>query len=185
MDIIEYLLPYNDLLEKRDLSKVDMIVFHCTEIPTIAETREITEKIIDDQDISYGTSGHYYIDRDGQVYRYVEDDRVAHHVASYNYRSIGVELVNSGRYPEWYSTKNQVPTEKYTEAQILSSIDLMDFLKQRIPSLSIIKRHSDLDKRLITSIDNSNVKVCRKIDPGPLFPWDKIDRAWHNIVRRS
>jgi len=180
MRIIEDLLPYTDLLKKRDPTVIDIIVFHCTELPTLAEAREAALKVLRNQ---IGNSGHYYIDKDGQIYRYVEDDHVAHHVIGHNETSLGIELVNTGRYPNWFSVKNQIPEDKYTEAQILSAIELMSFLKNRYPNITKIMRHSDLDTRLVPADDDPDIEVKRRIDPGPLFPWNDILREWENITR--
>jgi len=173
MKIINDLLPYNANLEKRDVHTIDMIVLHCTELPTIREARQYGERILYKKSRT-GNAGHYYIDRDGQVYRYVEDDRVAHHAKEYNHRSIGIEIVNHGRYPHWFHSTHQVPTEEYTPGQIESVIKLLLYLKKKYPVITTLKRHSDLDREKIAAEDNPNILIRRKIDPGPLFPWEKV-----------
>ena len=135
-----------------------------------------------DGDSKCGISGHYYVDRDGKVYRYIEDNRIAHHVISYNQRSIGIEFVNFGRYPNWYSTETQVCTEEYSDAQIKTAVELMYYLKRNIPSLQLIRRHSDLDTRWVVSSNNTQKQVRRKIDPGPLFPWNKLEMEWSKVL---
>ncbi|ODS31876.1 MAG: N-acetyl-anhydromuranmyl-L-alanine amidase [Candidatus Scalindua rubra] len=185
MKIIDNLLSYNNLLKVRDLSSIDIIVFHCTELPTLADARKEGEKIIPGRKEKCGNSGHYYIDRDGQIYRFIEDNRIAYHVISHNDHSIGIEIVNIGRYPDWYSTKNQIPTEEYTKAQIDSTVELLAFLKKKIPSLKTIKQHFELDNQMVISSDKPNIKVSRKIDPGPLFPWAKIVNVWQELLKIS
>jgi N-acetylmuramoyl-L-alanine amidase len=180
MRIINDLLPYNDNLEKRDVQTIDMIVLHCTELPTLEEARQHGERIRY-KESKTGNSGHYYINRDGHIYRYVEDNRVAHHVIGYNQRSIGIEIVNTGRYPHWFLSTHQVPTEEYTQAQIKSVIDLITYLKNRYPDISGLKRHSDLDLEKITAEDNPGILIRRKIDPGPLFPWEKVLHQWEKV----
>jgi N-acetylmuramoyl-L-alanine amidase len=180
MRIINDLLPYNDNLEKRDVQTIDMIVLHCTELPTLEEARLHGERIRY-KESKTGNSGHYYINRDGHIYRYAADDRVAHHVIGYNQRSIGIEIVNTGRYPHWFLSTHQVPTEEYTQAQIKSVIELITYLKNRYPNISELKRHSDLDLEKITSEDNPGILIRRKIDPGPLFPWEKVLRQWEKV----
>ena len=173
MKIIKDLLPYNDNLEKRNVRDIDMIVLHCTELPTLKEARQIGEKIRYKKSKT-GNSGHYYIDRKGQIYRYAADDRIAHHVIGYNQRSIGIEIVNTGRYPNWLLSTNQIPTEEYTREQIESVIELCLYLKKRYPGISKLKRHSDLDLEKIEAEDNPDILIRRKIDPGPLFPWKEV-----------
>ncbi|HEY1589462.1 MAG TPA: N-acetylmuramoyl-L-alanine amidase, partial [Rhodanobacter sp.] len=62
-------LPYVAHLPERTASAVELVVLHCTELPDLATAREYGEKPLYDNGI--GNSGHYYIDRDGAVYRYV------------------------------------------------------------------------------------------------------------------
>ena len=91
-------LPYELKLEARPLSQIDLVVIHCTEVPTLELSREFGERVLY-AGSGTGNSGHYYIDRDGGVVLYVRPERVANHVRGYNPRSIGIELVNTGRYP--------------------------------------------------------------------------------------
>jgi N-acetylmuramoyl-L-alanine amidase len=48
---------------------VELVVIHCTELPDLAIAREYGERALYDN--GTGNSGHYYIDRDGAIYRYV------------------------------------------------------------------------------------------------------------------
>jgi len=180
MKIINDLLPYNDNLEKRNVQDIDMIVLHCTEVPTLKEARQYGERIRY-KGSKTGNSGHYYINRDGQIYRYVEDDRIAHHVREYNQHSIGIEIVNTGRYPDWLLSTNQIPTEEYTREQIKSVIELCLYLRKRYIGISKLKRHSDLDLEKIEADDNPDILIRRKIDPGPLFPWKELLSKWEKI----
>ena len=177
MRIIDDLLPHNDSLSLRDVGEVAMVVLHCTELPTLKDARDAALR-----KPGTGASGpaeaHYYIDRDGSVSRFVNDDRVARHVAGHNEHSIGIEMVNLGRYPDWFASGQQVPTEEYPEGQILSLLDLLSELRHRLPSLRELRRHSDLDKRLVPARDNPKTMVHRRIDPGPLFPWERVLCAW-------
>ena len=178
--IIDRLLPYNDNLEERDTASVRSIVLHCTELPTLEMAAEYGERIVYEGSRT-GNSGHYYIDRDGTVYRYVRDNRVAHHVAGHNHDSIGIEIVNNGRYPHWFRSTAQTPVEKYTGAQIVALKGLLGYLKRRYPHISRLSRHSDLDTRKIEAEDNPAVFIRRKIDPGPLFPWEEILAEWNRL----
>lgn len=181
MKIINRLLSYNKFLEKRDTATIDKIVLHCTELPTLTQARKAAEKVYREGKKTWGNSGHFYIDKDGQVYRFIDENRVTHHVFSHNRNSIGIEIINAGRYPNWHSSKSQVPTEEYTEAQISSLLELLVFLKKRLPNISMINKHSDLDRRMVHASDDPSVKVHRKIDPGPLFPWRFIKKQWEEI----
>ena len=182
--IIDQLLSYNDNLDKRDTLSIEMIVLHCTELPSLEMAREYGERIIYEGS-GTGNSGHYYIDRDGSIYRYVEDERIAHHVFSFNPGSIGIEIVNNGRYPHWFRSTDQIPEEEYTAAQIDAVKKLLRFLKKQYPLISKLSRHSDLDTRKIEAEDNPRILIHRKIDPGPLFPWDEILAEWVKIDRNA
>src|SRR5688572_12849764 len=130
--IQEDLLPYNDRLEQRDTSKLDLIVLHCTELPTLQMAREFGEREVL-ADTKTGLSGHYYLDRDGTTYRYVTDDRVARHVIGFNANSLGIEVVNLGRFPNWFHSNHQACTEPYPPAQVESVRNLLLFLKRNYP----------------------------------------------------
>jgi N-acetylmuramoyl-L-alanine amidase len=180
MKIVEDLLPYNDRLKQRDTNTLDLIVLHCTELPGLQMAREFGERIVNEESQT-GLSGHYYVDRNGAVYRYVQDDRVAHHVVGHNAKSIGIELVNAGRYPGWFMAGSQAFSEKYTDAQIESLKELLGFLRQRFPQITRLARHSDLDTRTIPSQDQPDVRIRRRLDPGPLFPWEEIQNWWQSL----
>ena len=124
-----------------------------------------------------GNSGHYYIDRDGGVEEWVPPDRIAHHVRGLNDRSIGVELVNRGRYPDWYDSGRQRMTEPYAARQIQSLTGLIHDLQRTLPSLRWIAGHEALDTAMVAASDSPDLQVRRKRDPGPLFPWDTVMRS--------
>ncbi|MBP3985910.1 N-acetylmuramoyl-L-alanine amidase [Pseudoxanthomonas helianthi] len=165
-------LPYEAKLASRLLGDIDLVVIHCTELPDLAMAREYGERAL--YDSGTGNSGHYYIDRDGSVHRYVAEDRVAHHVRGYNPRSVGIELVNTGRYPHWLAAGHQAMDEPYTEAQIASLIELLRQLSAALPNLRFIAGHEDLDTTQVPASDDETVSVQRKLDPGPLFPWARV-----------
>ena len=165
-------LPYERLLQARPRSAVDLVVIHCTELPDLPTARSFGEEVR--YDSGTGNSGHYYIDRDGSVHQYVDVERVAHHVRGYNPRSIGIELVNAGRYPDWLAAGNQSMGEPYPAAQIVALQDLLESLQQELPSLKFIAGHEELDTTEVPASDDETVQVRRKLDPGPLFPWRQI-----------
>ena len=169
-------LPYELKLDARPLSQIDLIVIHCTETPTLDSAREFGERVLYEGS-GTGNSGHYYIDRDGRTTLYVRPDRIAHHVRGYNPRSIGIELVNTGRYPHWRDSKHQAMDEAYPEAQIVALIALLAQLQQQFPGVKFIAGHEDLDREMEVAMDDPNVQVPRKRDPGPLFPWDMVMEA--------
>ncbi len=108
-------------------------------------------------DPARAVSSHYLIGSDGTLYQLVDEDRRAWHAgASYwggntdlNSASIGIELDNTG-------------TEPYSEAQIVSLLDLLKGLKERyrIPTSNFLA-HGD-------------VAPGRKVDPSRYFPWERL-----------
>ena len=166
-------LPYVDRLELRDPATIDMIVIHCTELPDIAAAREYGE-CIHYADTATGNSGHYYVERSGLIHQWVPLERIAHHVRGYNDRSIGVELVNLGRYPYWLDSRHQAMTQAYTEQQLLALLELLSVLRSQTPNLRWIAGHEALDTEWVPASDDPAKRVARKQDPGPLFPWPRI-----------
>ena len=171
--IIERPLPYAGLLQPRLLAQVELVVVHCTELPDLATAREYGERVLYPHS-GTGNSGHYYIDRDGSIHRYVAHDRIAHHTRGHNARSIGIELVNTGRWPHWLDSRHQAMDEAYAEAQIEALAGLLRQLQADLPSLRHIAGHEDLDTTEVEASDDPSVKVRRKRDPGPLFPWPRM-----------
>ncbi len=167
------LLPYEERLDKRGLDQIDLVVIHCTELPDFAMAREYGERVQHAQSQT-GNSGHYYVDRDGSVHAFVRPERIAHHTRGYNPRSIGIELVNTGRYPHWYDSRHQAMDEPYTAAQIESLVALLKVLRAQLPALRWIAGHEDLDTAQIPASDDRSKSVARKRDPGPLFPWSHV-----------
>jgi N-acetylmuramoyl-L-alanine amidase len=166
-------LPYESRLDARPLSQVDLVVIHCTEVPTLAESRRFGEKVLYEAS-GTGNSGHFYIDRDGALWQYVAADRVANHTRGYNPRSIGIELVNTGRYPNWFASDHQAMDEPYTPAQIDALVALLQRLTATHPALRFVAGHEDLDTDTVAASDDPSRQVRRKRDPGPLFPWDYV-----------
>ncbi len=170
--IQKHALGYENLLEDRNRLHIELLVIHCTELPDLATARSYGEAI--HYSSGTGNSGHYYIDRNGEVYQWVKPEKVAHHVKGHNKQSIGIELVNLGRYPDWHHSRNQEPTEVYPDKQISALVSLIKHLQSLLPNLKHIAGHEDLDQDQIPATDDPAVSVRRKIDPGPLFPWDQV-----------
>ena len=117
-----------------------------------------------------GVSSHYLIDAaPPTIYRLVDENRRAWHAGESTWRgrtwlnasSIGIELVNPG-YRDTPAGRVWYP---YPQAQIEQLIALLRDIQQRhqLPLDSIIG-HSDIAPQ-------------RKVDPGPLFPWQQLAEA--------
>jgi len=173
LPIHQWPLSYESRLEQRAPSAIDLVVIHCTELPDMAMAREYGERV-HYPGKGTGNSGHYYIDTDGSVHRFVAATRVANHTRGYNSRSIGIELSNIGRYPNWGDSKHQQFTRPYTKAQIDALLALLRLLRNELPDLKYIAGHEDLDTRLEPASDDPSVMLRRRQDPGPLFPWNEV-----------
>ena len=173
LSIHDWPLPYESRLQMRPREQVDLVVIHCTELPDLPTAREFGERI-HYAATGTGNSGHYYIDLDGAIHRFVADTRVANHTFGYNPRSIGIELSNIGRYPHWGDSKHQAFTVPYTQAQIEALLALLRQLRHDLPNLKYIAGHEDLDRRLEPASDDASVMLHRRQDPGPLFPWGDV-----------
>lgn len=166
-------LPYVEQLAARDVASVSLVVIHCTELPDLATAREYGERILYSES-STGNSGHFYIDRDGRVHEFVPVTHVANHTRGFNPQSVGIELVNRGRYPSWFDSRQQTMTEPYTSPQIASLKALLAKLHRELPNLVEIAGHEDLDTAEVEASDDAMLRVRRKRDPGVMFPWPDI-----------
>jgi len=171
--MIQHPLSYVQRLVTRELGAIDLVVIHCTELPNLSTARAWGEKIIYPETRT-GNSGHYYIDRDGRIEQWVPPNHVAHHTRGFNSQSIGIELVNNGRYPNWFHSGHQQMTEEYPVAQIDALCDLLKHLLELLPGLKEITGHENLDTTSLESEDEGEIMIRRKVDPGPCFPWQTI-----------
>ena len=166
-------LPYVERLHARPVDAIDLVVIHCTELPDLATAREYGERVLYPAS-GTGNSGHWYVDRDGGIVEYVPATRVAHHVRGYNPRSVGIELVNTGRWPRWLDADHQAMDEPYPDIQIEALLALLARLRADLPALRAIAGHEDLDTERVPAADDPDVRVARKRDPGPRFPWPRV-----------
>jgi N-acetylmuramoyl-L-alanine amidase len=109
-------------------------------------------------------SSHYLINPDGQVYQLVPEARRAWHAGrgswagetDMNARSIGIEIANGG---------HKYGAPPFEEVQIETVIALCT---------DIAARHDIPATRVL---GHSDIAVGRKIDPGEMFPWDRLAAA--------
>ena len=104
-------------------------------------------------------SCHYFINRNGNIYKMVDDNKIAWHagkskwknIRNLNKCSIGIEIQNKGHF-----------------------IDYQNFPKKQISSLIVLIK-SLLKKYKIKKsnvLGHSDIAPLRKKDPGEKFPWD-------------
>lgn len=134
---------------------ISMIVLHYTEMP---EPGSALAKMCDPHS---KVSAHYLIGEDGEVIRLVpESERAWHAGVSYwrgvhdvNSASIGIELDHPG---------HQHGYRPFAEAQIDALVPLLH---------RMVSEH-DIPRANV--VGHSDVAPTRKIDPGELFPWDRL-----------
>ena len=156
MKIVER--PSPNCNERQGVSAADILVLHYTGMRTCEEAvARLT-------DAAAKVSAHYTIDEDGTVYRHVPERMRAWHagvsswrgVSDINSRSIGIEIVNPG---------HEFGYRGFPEAQIDAVVRL---------SQVIVRRHSIAARNVI---GHSDVAPGRKIDPGEMFPWQRLAHA--------
>lgn len=143
-------------------SRVDSLVLHYTDMLSA----DAAMKLLCDPNAK--VSSHYLIDKQGKIFRLVEEDKVAYHAGvSYwrgqeglNESSIGIEIDNYG---------HVFGPEPFPEAQIDSLIKLLNDIRSR---------HSIKDTHIVA---HSDIAPLRKKDPGELFPWARLHQKGHGI----
>lgn len=145
----EYLMPY---FEDRKLP-IEMIILHCSAY-SIDKCIEVWNE--------YKVAPHYVITEDGELIKMVEENKKAFHAGmgywngregSMNEGSIGIEIINATLGQE---------DNSYTEAQIITLIDLCKNLMQKY------------DIKPWNVVGHSDVAPSRKADPGRAFPWQRL-----------
>ena len=133
---------------------VSMVVLHYTEMEREAALERLT-------DPEAKVSAHYFISEVGEVVRLVDEEKRAWHAgASYwrghrdvNSASVGIELDHPG---------HGLGYREFANAQIEALLPLLN---------DIVRRH-DIPRANV--VGHSDVAPARKMDPGELFPWDRI-----------
>lgn len=136
-------------------AQIDILVMHYTGMRT---AEEALQRLCDPE---AKVSSHYTIDEAGRIYRHVDESKRARHAGvswwagerDVNSRSIGIEIVNPGH------EFGYVP---FPEAQIGAVMAL---------SHEILERHAIPPERVV---GHSDVAPARKMDPGELFPWERL-----------
>ncbi|MHC5652683.1 peptidoglycan recognition protein family protein [Stappia sp.] len=141
--------------ERPEGAPIDMLILHYTGM----ESAEAAVRRLCDPRAE--VSAHYVVDEDGTVLQMVPEARRAWHAgASYwagerdvNARSIGIEIVNPG---------HDYGYRAFPDAQIEAVIALCR---------DICARHAIPAWRVLA---HSDVAPARKVDPGELFPWNRL-----------
>jgi N-acetylmuramoyl-L-alanine amidase len=143
-------------------SLIDTVIIHYTDMVSAeAALQRLCDPVAK-------VSAHYLIDEAGRVFALVDDEHRAWHagVSSWqndnniNDRSIGIELAYTG-----HSASPNGILPDYPESQIKVLIALLSHLQRQYPILP---------ERVL---GHEDVAPGRKIDPGPQFPWPRLEAA--------
>jgi len=134
---------------------INMVVIHYTEMKPV-ETA--LERLCDPE---AQVSAHYLITEEGKVIRLVPEEKRAWHAgASYwrghkdvNSASIGIELDHPG---------HGLGYRGFADAQF----------EALVPLVARIVQEHDIPRANV--VGHSDVAPARKVDPGELFPWDRL-----------
>ncbi|UAB79663.1 N-acetylmuramoyl-L-alanine amidase [Erythrobacter sp. SCSIO 43205] len=137
---------------------ISMVVIHYTEMKPVETALDRLT------DADAGVSAHYLITEDGEVIQLVSEEKRAWHAgASYwrgvkdvNSASIGIELDHPGHDPANGGYRG------FEEAQFEALVPLV---------ARIVK---DYDIARANVVGHSDVAPMRKVDPGELFPWERL-----------
>ena len=136
----------------RSLSNIRFLIIHYTGMQS---ARVSMNKL---KNPKSKVSCHYLIDRNGAIFRMVEDNKIAWHAGrskwkntkNLNKYSIGIEIQNKG---------HLIKYQNFPKKQIFSLIKL---LKKLMKKYNIKKENI---------LGHSDIAPLRKIDPGEKFPW--------------
>ncbi|WP_112662594.1 N-acetylmuramoyl-L-alanine amidase [Microvirga flavescens] len=144
--------------ERKDGRRPDMVILHYTGMPSETEALQWLCNPVSQ------VSAHYFVFEDGRVLQLVPESRRAWHAglsswngeSDINSSSIGIEIANAG---------HPGGSPPFPDAQIDSVITLIKDItnRWRIPADRVLA-HSD-------------VAPGRKVDPGEVFPWEKLHEA--------
>ncbi|MCD6430597.1 MAG: 1,6-anhydro-N-acetylmuramyl-L-alanine amidase AmpD [Deltaproteobacteria bacterium] len=148
---------------------IDLVVIHAISLPPgkfgTGRVVDFFTNVLDSQEDPYFSginglkvSAHYFIERQGRVIRFVNDEKRAWHAGVSHFRgcdncndfSLGIELEGDD-------------FNCFTEIQYQCLNKLLKFIKNRWPAVT----HDRI-------VGHCHVAPQRKSDPGPFFDWNKI-----------
>ena len=156
--------PNHDERAEAVTGPVSMVVLHYTEM----ESHQAALDRLTDP--ASKVSAHYLISEAGEVVRLVDESKRAWHagascwrgIRDVNSASIGIELDHPG---------HQRGYREFAEPQINALLPLLH---------RIVQKH-DIPRANV--VGHSDVAPARKIDPGELFPWDRLARCGLCLAR--
>lgn len=187
IEFIEKPLPTHCYYERKTDATIEYVVLHfCSDVVMNPQNPFQIERIYEIFS-EYKVSSHYLIDRDGSIYRFVNEAFAAKH-ASYgslpnppyledelNHYSIGIEMFSIGTkeemrdfFPMYFEEKYNLVSPYdigFTDAQYDALNLLLADIYQRNPNIPLDRQHI---------IGHNEYQPYRRTDPGSLFDWSRI-----------
>ncbi len=109
---------------------------------------------------SLNVSAHFMIDRDGTIYRLMNETAMARHVIGLNYSAIGIENVGG-----------KASKENLTPQQFKANLELIRYLMKRHPTLEYLIGHYEYTRfeNHALWLEKQTSYRTLKHDPGPGF----------------
>ena len=178
----EYFLePFDDYSWEREFS-VEKVVVHFTSAVVNYPEDPYNMELIRNIFVDSGLSVHYIIDRDGTVYCYMPESRVAWHAGvgtygndekytnSMNKYSVGIELVAIG-------SENDMAQYLHFDEYAALDKELIGFTDEQYTSLTALikdicqRNEIEFSRENVIGHDEYNEA---KSDPGELFDWERV-----------
>jgi N-acetylmuramoyl-L-alanine amidase len=158
------------------LERIDFGVVHYTAGASLAGA----EQTLTAKDDSY-VSAHLVIARDGDMRQCVSFDRVAYHAGvsewhghrNLNTCSVGIELVNPGWYRAGFAA--EWPILRTTHRNGGPVRDWYLYPPAQIDALCEVILALKSDYGLREWVGHDHIAPARKFDPGPAFPWARVE----------
>jgi len=178
-----FMLPLSLSSPRSDEDNITHVVIHsCSNATEEKDNYYLLEEIIDTF-LKENVSVHYLISRDGEIFKLVDEDRIAYHAGigdlpgypeykdKLNNHSIGIEIFSIGTEEEM---------EEYISSAIYHSIpeDEKGYTDKQYEALNfllpiIYERYNiPIDRQYV--IGHDEYSLGRKKDPGSLFDWSRI-----------
>lgn len=175
-------LPDENYKERKNI--VTHIVIHFASNVTQNVNHPYDINVIYDNFKRYGVSAHYVLDRQGRIFEFVPEDKVAYHAGKGSLRdfphykdklneySIAIELMGIGTKDEMLPMISEERYEKIPTEHIGFTESQYDTLNSMLEDLTM--RYLGVKRNRIYIIGHEHYAPGRKTDPGSLFDWSKI-----------
>lgn len=185
--IVDRLLTASVSKDRMATAPIDTVMLHfCSDVIKNPQDPFNLDRIVEVFE-TVGVSAHYLIQRDGTVYRFVPEEKVAYHAGKghikdkperfnkLNEYSIGIEMMNVGSAsdmkifmkPQTYAEYAAKYPQNigFTDAQYTALKQLLDQIASRHPEIKMDRKHI---------IGHDEYAGSRRTDPGETFDWTRI-----------